>query len=140
MTRLAPRLLLVFSALALAGLAALCGPALGARAAPPVQHVTIHLVPSVDGREVVPEPSFAIMPGAPVTVTFLNTSREFHTFTVPRLGVNVLIRPGSPGHPRATSVTFTAQSFGVFRWYCEFCPAVHHEGAMTGKVYAIVAG
>jgi heme/copper-type cytochrome/quinol oxidase subunit 2 len=84
------------------------------------------------------DPNIAVVPGVPVRLVVVNTSRELHTFTIPGLNVNVLVRAGSPAHPSRTVVGFTAPSVGTYRWYCEFCPAVHHEGGMSGRVYALV--
>lgn len=121
---------------------AILGPAgaLAARHAPSQapQNVTIKLMPAVAGHEVNSGLNFAIEPGIPVTVAFVNTSREYHSFTVPKLGLSAVILPGSPDRPRVTRVTFTANISGVFKWQCVFCPRVHHQGPMSGKVYAII--
>jgi plastocyanin len=134
MRRLTP--LLAFAAIALAGPAVAPAAARAGSTAP--QRVTIKLMPTVAGHEVNSGTNFAIEPGIPVTVTFVNTSRQYHTFSVPTLGVNALILPGRPDAPRVTHVTFTANTYGVFRWHCTFCPGVHHQGSMNGKVYAII--
>jgi heme/copper-type cytochrome/quinol oxidase subunit 2 len=102
------------------------------------QRVTVHIQPAVHGREVVQDPNVAVVPDVPVRLTIVNTSRELHTFTIPNLHVNVMVAAGSPRHPSRTVVTFTAPSVGVFTWYCELCPAVHHQGGMRGRVYALV--
>lgn len=104
------------------------------------QVVTIHVGAAVADREVVRDANIAVVPGESVTLTIMSTSREFHTFTIPRLHVNVVVAPGSPGHPHATHVTFTARQAGMYAWYCELCPAVHHQGGMGGRVYALVGG
>jgi plastocyanin len=104
------------------------------------QVVTIHVLPAVHGREVLDATNFAVMPGVPVTLRIVNTSGEFHTLTIPRLHVNAVVRAGTVSHPQTTAVTFNARSAGVYAWYCELCPAVHHRGAMHGLVYALVAG
>ena len=104
------------------------------------QTVTIHVGAAVNNREVVHDANIAVIPGEPVRLTIVSTSREFHTFTIPRLHVNVVVAPGSPAHPHATRVSFVARQAGTYRWYCELCPAVHHEGGMGGTVYALVGG
>jgi heme/copper-type cytochrome/quinol oxidase subunit 2 len=104
------------------------------------QAVTVHIGASVRDREVVRDANIAVVPGEPVTLTLVSTSREFHTFTIPRLHVNVLVTPGSVGHPHATHVTFIARQVGMYAWFCELCPAVHHEGGMGGTVYALIGG
>lgn len=102
------------------------------------QRASIVIRPSAHGREVVLSPNIAIRPGIPVTVAVLNASREAHTFTIPELGVNSIVLPGSPHKPRVAEITFTAHEFGVFKWHCELCPQVHHQGPMSGEVYAII--
>src|SRR5512133_1053379 len=72
------------------------------------QRVTIHILPAIQGREVVQDPNIAVTPDVPVRLTVVNTSRVAHTFTVPGLHVNVLVRAGSPSHPSRTVITFTA--------------------------------
>lgn len=104
------------------------------------QAVTIHVGAAVGDREVVRDANIAVIPDQRVRLTILSTSREFHTFTIPRLHVNVVVAPGSPGHPHATHVTFIARQAGTYAWFCEFCPAVHHQGGMGGMVYALVGG
>lgn len=102
------------------------------------QRVTVHILPTVHGQEFVRDPNIAVVPDVPVRLTVVNASRELHTFTIPSLHVNVMVAAGSPGHPSRTVVTLTAPSVGVFTWYCELCPAVHHQGGMRGRVYALV--
>lgn len=114
------------------------GPAARATTTPAPQRLTIVIRPAAHGRENVPEPNIAIRPGIPVTLRLVNESREPHTFTMPMLGVNSIVLPGSPQKPRVATITFTAQDFGVFRWHCELCPQAHHKGPMGGKVYAII--
>lgn len=135
------RLLTPLALLAAVALLAAAGATAASRApSPAAQQVTIKLLPAVGGHEVNSGLNFAIKPGIPVTVTFVNSSREYHSFTVQKLGVKALIRPGTPSKPRVTHVTFTVNTAGVFTWTCVFCPGVHHEGLMSGKVYAIIGG
>jgi plastocyanin len=137
------RVLLVF-AVALAGTAtattAIAKSPWDPLASTGTQAVTIHVGPAVNDREVVRDANIAVIPGEPVALTIVSTSRQFHTFTIPRLHVNVVVAPGSPAHPHATRVSFVARQAGTYNWYCELCPAVHHEGGMGGTVYALVGG
>lgn len=135
-----PVLLALAVALAAASAAAAKSPwdPLASTGAP--QAVTIHIGTAVGNREVVRDANIAVIPGEPVSLTIVSTSREFHTFTIPRLHVNVVVAPGSPAHPHATHVSFIARQAGTYGWYCELCPAVHHEGGMGGTVYALVGG
>lgn len=90
------------------------------------------------GEHVLPV-HFAVEPGLPTHVTFVNYTRTFHTFTAPGLGVTALIRPAHGATPTRTTVTFTARDFGVFDWACVLCPADGAPGtAMHGKIYSIM--
>lgn len=77
--------------------------------------------------------NFAVEPGVPLTLTFINSTPEQHSFTAPGLGVSALISAGSKRMPTKTVVTFTPNKFGVFRWHCVFC-----RDEMSGHVYAII--
>ena len=85
--------------------------------------------------------NFAIEPGLPITITFTNHTRQFHTFTAPGLGLSAIVPPGTAHKPGKTTITFTAHTFGVFDWHCVLCPGPGHPDAMPmgGKIYAIVA-
>lgn len=107
------------------------------RAVPNPQKLTIRVLPAGKGEEVLPA-NIAVEPGVPVELTFVNSTRDFHTFTVPGLRFSALILPGRASAPRVVHVTFTPRAYGVFRWYCVFCKGVHHDGSMGGKVYAII--
>ncbi len=102
--------------------------------------VTLLIYAAQHGREAVVSPNFAVEPGVPVTVRFVNYTREWHTFTVPGLNVGAMIAPRQGVAPRVTLVRFTASKFGVFDWYCVLCRAGVHRGVhqMGGKVYAII--
>lgn len=104
------------------------------------QQVTIHILSSTGAREAVLDPSIAVIPGVPVRLRVVNASREMHSFTIPALHVNALVAAGRPLHPVTTTIRFTVPSVGTYRWHCDFCPAVHHEGAMGGLLYALVTG
>lgn len=85
--------------------------------------------------------NFAIEPGLPFTVAFVNHTRQYHTFTVPGLGLSALILPARGNQARTTTVTFTAHTVGVFDWFCTLCPdhGQQHMTPMHGKVYGIIA-
>ena len=83
--------------------------------------------------------NFAVEPGVPLRLTFVNHTANMHTFTIPKLGISVLIRPGSESTPRVTRVTLKVNQYGVFSWYCVFCVKAHPDGVpMWGTVYAII--
>lgn len=111
-------------------------PALGVRTMRNVQHVQITFL----AGDRVLEGNLAIAPGLPVTVTVTNYTREFHTFTVPELGVSELIRPAHGSAPSRTTFAFTSLRWGTFAWHCTICPSGMHGRAheMGGTVYAIV--
>jgi hypothetical protein len=78
--------------------------------------------------------NFAVQPGVPLTLTFVNHTTRFHTFTSTGLGVSFLIKPGTKHGPTRTVVTFTPRTFGVFSWKC----VVRCGDDMAGKVYAVI--
>jgi heme/copper-type cytochrome/quinol oxidase subunit 2 len=100
------------------------------------QRVTMHITKG----DVVTDGNIAVVPAVPVRLTVINATRDFHSFTIPQLHVNAVVMPGSPSHPRATTITFTAPQVGAYRWHCDFCPAVHHAGGMSGMLYALTTG
>jgi heme/copper-type cytochrome/quinol oxidase subunit 2 len=102
------------------------------------QHMTIHILSGTAGHEAVLDPNIAVVPGVPVVLTIINASRELHSFTIPKLHINAVISAGRPLHPVVTTIRFTVPSVGTYRWHCDFCPAVHHEGPMGGMLYALV--
>ena len=63
--------------------------------------------------------STSITAGSTVTLKFENADDAQHSFTLPDLGINVIV-PGAKddSHPGTTSYTFTASKTGTFRWYC----------------------
>jgi len=84
--------------------------------------------------------NIAVWPGNLVVLKVRNYSHEFHTFTIPALGVSALILPARDGGPRVTTVRFLAQRDHrpVF-WFCVICPSGIHgqRHAMAGGVYPI---
>lgn len=103
-----------------------------------VQQVTISVYP-VKGGEFVSPMNLAVRPGQPIAITFRNYTAEFHTFTVPGLGISAIVLPGSTASPRVTRLRVVASKSGVFQWYCVLCKAGAHDGhEMGGKLYAII--
>lgn len=101
-----------------------------------VQKVNLTILP---GDRVV-EPNVALAPGLPVRMTVTNTTHEFHTFTVPALGVSRLILPAGKDGARKTTFSFEPKLWGSATWYCIICPSGTHgpQHAMRGTLYAIV--
>jgi heme/copper-type cytochrome/quinol oxidase subunit 2 len=84
-------------------------------AATSLQHITLRVLNDSDqmtGRELV------LQPGR-VVLTIVNYARHAHTFSVPGLGVEHVVVPGSPTHPSRTLVRFEARE-GWFPWFCRF--------------------
>ena len=146
-TRLRWILLAVAGAVALpAALAPAAGaqngaPGIRASVMPP-QALTI-VIRSANGTahgEHVTSPTFAVEPGLPVHITFVNYTHSMHTFTAGAIGVSALIRPAHGSTPAMTTLTFTPHEHGVFDWACLLCPG-KGEGnreVMKGKIYAIM--
>ena len=84
--------------------------------------------------------NFALAPGVPVELTITNRTHQFHTFSIPGLRVNVLVRPAHGKTPGKTTVTFLAHDFGTFSWLCQICPSGIHgrHHAMKGKIFMII--
>lgn len=123
-------------ALAAAAFAAPAQPAAAPSVAPRTQAITI----TIRAGDSVVQPNFALAPGVPVRVTFVNRTREVHTFTVPELNVSVLVQPATAAGPTTTVATFTPSAVGTFAWHCIVCPSGDHGGAheMGGKLYVLI--
>ena len=92
------------------------------------------------GEHAVPM-NIAVWPGELVVLNVRNYSHEFHTFTVPALGMSALILPAKGSGPRVTTVRFMAQKqHRPVSWLCVICPSGIHgqPHAMAGKVYSMV--
>ena len=65
--------------------------------------------------------------------------RDSHTFTVPGLHVNEIIRPAHGNAPTQTTFTFTPDGWGTFAWHCAICPSGIHgkHHIMSGSLYVI---
>ena len=85
-------------------------------------------------------PNVALAPGLPVRLTVTNTTHEFHTFTIPALGVSRLILPADKHGARKTTFTFKANLRGSLAWYCIICPSGTHgqSHTMRGTLYQII--
>jgi hypothetical protein len=101
-----------------------------------VQKVELTILP---GDRVV-EPNLALAPGLPVRMTVTNTTHEFHTLTIPALGVSRLILPADNHGAHKTTFSFEANSWGSIAWYCVICPSGKHglPHAMRGTLYLII--
>ncbi|MGZ4409916.1 MAG: hypothetical protein ACXVY6_14205, partial [Gaiellaceae bacterium] len=95
-----------------------------ATAAP--QHLTLKVLTDNDrmlGSNLVARPG-------EIVLTVVNYARHAHTFSLPGLGVERVVLPGSPTHPTITIVRFKART-GSFTWYCKLpCGKT-----MSGNVY-----
>ncbi len=120
-------------ALALVAATSVAGGAL--RGNPYVQKVEITILKG----DRVPESNIALAPGVPVRITVTNYTREFHTFTVPGLGLSELILPARGHTATKTTFGFTAHGWGSFAWRCVICPTRMHgtPHTMDGTVYLI---
>ena len=108
-----------------------------------VQEYTISITPSANPRleSKVEGPDFAIAPQSLVRITFTNSTANFHTFTIPGLGVSAVIPPAHRGIPSTTTLAFTARTaYGVYEWHCIICKSGAHgpQHSMSGHVYAII--
>ena len=101
-----------------------------------VQKVELTILP---GDRVI-EPNVALAPGLPVQMTVTNATHEFHTFTVPTLGVSRLILPADKHGARKTTFSFETNLWGSVAWYCIICPSGMHGSphAMRGTLYLII--
>lgn len=64
-----------------------------------------------------PDPT-TIKLGQKVTLNFTNTDDMPHSYTLPELGINVMVPGAKDGKDATTSYTFTANKAGTFRWFC----------------------
>jgi heme/copper-type cytochrome/quinol oxidase subunit 2 len=120
-------------ALALVAATSVAGEAL--RGNPYVQKVEI----TIRTGDRVTEANIALAPGVPVRITVTNYTREFHTFTIPGLGLSELILPARGQTAKKTTFSFTAHQWGSFAWHCVICPTRMHgtPHAMGGTIYLI---
>lgn len=113
--------------------APVAGPASGQR----VQKAELTILPG----DRVAEPNIALAPGIPVRMTVINATHEFHTFTVPALGLSRLIPPAHAHGAAKVTFTFETSLWGSLAWYCLICPTGRHgpPHEMRGALYLIVA-
>ncbi len=62
--------------------------------------------------------STTIALGQKVVLNFDNTDDMPHSFTLPELGINVMIPGAKDGKDGQVSYTFTATKAGTYRWFC----------------------
>lgn len=132
-----PSRLLVLVLAAAVALAAAVSTTASTRSAAPLR-VTVDIRPA--GLDEVAQPTnLAARAGGETTIVFHNYTHAFHTFTIPALGISVLIRPAHGVVMQSTSVTFIAP-YGTYVWHCVLCDSTTHPHmhAMRGKLYAIV--
>ena len=101
-----------------------------------VQHVSITIMA---GDRVV-EPNLALAAGVPVRLAIRNFTHQFHSFTVPALGLSALVSPARGRAPVTTVVRFTPTRAGTLAWGCVICPSGEHghPHTMSGKIYVII--
>lgn len=76
--------------------------------------------------------STSVQLGQRITLKFTNTDDAQHSFTLPDLGINVMIPGAKDGKDGTTSYTFTASKAGTFRWFCAIpCDSDNNGWAMT---------
>ncbi len=109
-----------------AGAMAATHPHSSSAAAPP-QHLTMQIV---NDHDQMLGPNLIVRPGA-VVLRIVNYAHHAHTFSVPALGIEHVVLPGSPTRPTVTVIHFRAP-YGTFAWYCRL-PC---KTTMSGDVYA----
>ncbi len=113
---------------------ALSGPAAAQNSTAQATVRTIYVVPDdmglvgADGKhhDTFLPANILLKKGEKVTLVFINHDDMPHSFSDPKLGVNVIVRPGkhvagsSEVKPTETRYTFTPEKAGQFRWHCAF--------------------
>ena len=66
--------------------------------------------------------------GQKVTLKFTNKDDAQHSFTLPDLGINILIPGAKDDKDGTTTYTFTASKSGTFRWFCAIPCDSDNEG------------
>jgi hypothetical protein len=99
---------------------------------PPAVSAPQHLQLAVlDGHDRMYGSNLVVHPGR-VVLTIVNRARHAHLFSVPALGVEHVVLPGSMSAPTTTTVSFRVP-LGVFHWYCKLPCAK----TMEGDIYAL---
>ena len=142
-TRVVPTAGAVLSVLALFTLAA-CGSSGGA-ASPDESTATVsYTVTGPDDGDVGPDgqkhdtfkttDSTNFKLGQRVTLKFTNTDDMPHSYTLPELGINVMIPGAMDGKDGVATYTFTASKAGTFRWFCAIpCDTDNNGWAMKSS-------
>ena len=125
-----------------AGAAGITAGALAARQAgrrAETQQIMLYVLPGAmgfagpDGRhhDTIAPSDFVLHRGVPVTFTIVNYDDGLHTIDAPSLGLDITVAAGGPAGrtgdeseteaitPATTTVTFTPQKQGDFRWQCD---------------------
>ena len=112
------------------------------------QRITVYVLPGSGGlgftgpdgahHDTIVPSGFVLRKGVPVTFTVINLDDMSHSITAPRLGVNIVIKPGTDQKdgsvaPVTTTYTFTPAKAGEFRWFCVFpCDMPSHWAMSAG--------
>lgn len=93
-----------------------------------VQYLTMRVQPGdhMLGQQLI------VRPGR-VVLTILNSARHAHTFTVPHLGIDRVLLPGTPSAPSVTTLRFRVGAEGAYGWFCKL-PC---ETTMNGTIYVL---
>ena len=130
---------------ALALLSACGGSANAKEAAPPATQVINYTAVAADDGVAGPDgathdtfttaDSTTIKLGTRVTLNFTNKDDAQHSFTLPELGINVVLPAAKDDNtPGVTSYTFTATKAGTYRWFCAIpCDSDNNGWAMTAS-------
>lgn len=103
----------------------------------PQRPIVIDVRATSKGERFVPS-RFAATPLRTTVIVVRNYTSELHTFTIPRIGLNVPVLPGTRTTPRTKRISFVAPYGGTFRWFCWPCQLGLHRHAhlMGGAVLA----
>lgn len=128
MKLLALLLVATASGVAVTGGAIALGGGTSAKGATGVQHLTMHVMPGdhILGKNLV-------LAKGRVELTIVNSARHAHTFTVPALGIDQVVLPGSPSAPSTTRLSFRVMQDGAYTWFC-MLPCKH---AMRGNIFVL---
>ena len=148
--RLAAALPGISLALALAGGAQAAGtgaPAVDSNDPNLFEHITVYVLPGEmgflgpDGKhhDTIAPSDFVLHVGVPVVFTVVNYDDGGHSITAPKLGVNIMIKPGTdigkngPVKPTITTYSFTPARAGEFHWNCDvMCDGPSHWAMSAG--------
>lgn len=81
---------------------------------------------------------FSVKAGEKVNLKLTNTDGDMtHSFTAPKLGIDIKLPPAKDGKPYIKTVIFTAPAAGTLEWYCSVpCDpkAMATDGMMRGII------